>query len=59
MFKQVNLNVHKFEESRGFLTIGFAGKGSFHINDSLSDERRLGCHSCPGRGVAHKLERNG
>lgn len=50
---------YKFEESRGFPTFVFTGEGSFHITDSLSDERRLICHFCPGRGFAHKLKRNG
>lgn len=47
MLKQVNPNIYRFEESSRFPTIVFTGEGSFHINDSLSDECSLGCHSCP------------
>lgn len=49
--RKSNLNVYGFEESRGLPTFVFTGEGSFHITDSLSDERRLVCHFCPGPGL--------
>ena len=52
MLKRKSISMgHKFEESRGFPTFVFTGEGSFHITDSLSDERRLICHFCPGWGL--------